>query len=103
MPSMPPDKKYVRKYVFDHFFEHTTAPSLEEVMQKFGLSRGDAFACFRALEEDHHVALMPGTQRILMANPYSAVSTPFRVHARGEALLRQLRLGHGCHARDAPV
>ncbi len=76
--------KYVRKYIFDYFFEHTTAPSLEEVMQKFGLSRGEAFASFRALEGGHHLMLVPGTQRILMANPYSAVSTPFRVYAAGK-------------------
>jgi len=74
------DKKAVRKFVFDHLFEHTTAPPLEEVMQRFGLSRKEAFSVFRELEADHHILLVPGTQRILMANPYSAVSTPFRVH-----------------------
>jgi hypothetical protein len=73
------ERKTVRKYVFDHFFEDTTAPTLEEVMQRFGLSRNQASSVFRELEADHHILLVPGTQRILMANPYSAVTTPFRV------------------------
>jgi hypothetical protein len=72
------DSKALRKYVFDHFYEHSTAPTLEETMQRFGLSRKEAFAGFKQLEMDHHILLVPGTQRILMANPYSAVSTPFR-------------------------
>jgi len=77
---MRPEKRAVRKYIFDHFFEHTTAPPLEEVMQRFKLTRGEAFEGFRELEADHHIALVPGTQRILMANPYSAITTPFRVY-----------------------
>ena len=72
-----------RKYVFDHFYEHTTAPSLEEVMRRFKLTRGEAFRRFRELEIEHHILLVPGTQRILMANPFSAVSTPFRVDLGG--------------------
>jgi alkylmercury lyase-like protein len=73
------DKKLTRKYILDHFFEYTTAPPLEEVMQRFGLSRKEAFSSFRDLESDHDIVLVPGTQRILMANPFSAISTPFRV------------------------
>ncbi len=80
---MGADKKQVRKYIFDHFYEQGTAPTLEEAKRKFGLSRPDAFALFRELEEDHHILLVPGTQRILMANPYSAVTTPFRTRVGG--------------------
>jgi hypothetical protein len=47
-------------------------------MHRFGLSRNEAFMRFQQLEADHHILLVPGTQRILMANPFSAVSTPFR-------------------------
>jgi len=49
-------------------------------MQRFKLTRGEAFGAFRELEADHHIILVPGTQRILMANPYSAIPTPFRVY-----------------------
>jgi len=71
----------VRKFIFDHFYENTTAPTVEEAMARFGMARRDAFETFQGLESDHHILLVPGTQRILMANPYSAVATPFRVFA----------------------
>ncbi len=48
-------------------------------MEGFGLGRADAYSALRQLEVDHHILLVPRTQRILMANPYSAVTTPFRV------------------------
>ena len=53
-------------------------------MQHFGVGRGEAFSLFRQLEAEHHILLIPGTQRILMANPYSAVATPFRVFTGGQ-------------------
>ena len=77
---MSTDKRVVRKYIFDHFFEYTTSPPLEEVMQRFKLTRKEAYESFRELEEDHQIVLVPGTQRILMANPFSAIPTPFRVY-----------------------
>ncbi len=73
----------MRKYIFDHFYEHATPPTLEEAMREFGLSRKEAFSRFKEVEADHHIVLVPGTQRILMANPYSAVATPFRVQVGG--------------------
>ena len=76
--------KAIRKFIFDHFFELTVPPVLEEIMAKFSLTRPEAFKALRAIEEDHHILLIPGTQRILMANPYSAVTTPFRVRIGGK-------------------
>jgi len=73
----------VRKYVFDHFREHAVAPVLEEVMREFRLNRAEASDAFLRLQDAHHIALVKGTQRILMAWPFSAVTTPFRVTAGG--------------------
>ena len=81
---MTADSKAVRKFIFDHFFEHTTAPVVEEIMLRFGLDRKQAFVALRLVESDHHELLVPGTQRILIANPYSAVDTPFRVYIQGK-------------------
>src|SRR5438034_6323432 len=47
-------------------------------MERYHLERPDAFAVLKALEEARHLKLVPGTQRILMAFPFSAVATPFR-------------------------
>ena len=69
--------KRARKYVFDYFYENTYGPVLEEVMREFHLDREKAGLLFKEMEASHYILLVPGTQRILMANPFSAVTTPF--------------------------
>jgi hypothetical protein len=69
----------VRKYVFDHFLAHAVPPVVEQLMTEFALSRDEASGVLRELEAARHIALVAGTARILMAFPFSAVATPFRV------------------------
>ena len=71
--------KPVRKFVFDYFLENSRAPVLEEIMQSFHLARSEASDILEELETAHHVIRLPGTHRILMANPFSALDTPFAV------------------------
>lgn len=73
-----------RKFVFDYFFENSQAPVLEEMMAKFSVSRTQASRTLEELEAAHHVIRVPGTNRILMANPFSALDTPFRVAVGGK-------------------
>ena len=73
----------VRKYIFDHFLETAAAPVVEQVMTEFSLSRDEAGGIFRELETARHIALVKGTERILMAFPFSAIATPFKVTVRG--------------------
>ncbi len=77
-------QKKIRKYIFEHFEEHATAPVLEQIMQKFGLDRTSAFNALVDLQSARHIALLPGTQRILMAFPFSNIVTPFRVRIAGK-------------------
>jgi hypothetical protein len=69
----------IRAFVFEQFRERTTAPALEEVASAFGLARAEAAAALRRLDAAHQLKLLDGTDRILMAFPFSAVATPFRV------------------------
>ena len=73
----------VRTFVFDHFLEHAAPPVVEQVMTAFSLSRDEATDVLRGLEAARHIALVKGTARILMAFPFSAIATPFRVTVRG--------------------
>lgn len=77
-------QKNVRKYIFEHFEEHTTAPVLEQIIRKFGLDRASAFKVLADLQSARHIALLTGTQRILMAFPFSSIVTPFRVRVAGK-------------------
>lgn len=72
----------VRLHVYEHFAEHARPPIVEELMPRFGLTRDESVAVLRELEQARHVALVKGTARILMAFPFSAIATPFRVAAR---------------------
>jgi len=69
----------VRKFVFDFFLRETFAPSIEEILRGLGVARDEAYQALLRLESAHHLRLIDGTSRILMAFPFSAVSTPFRV------------------------
>ena len=71
-------QKHARRYIFDYFFENCRAPVLEEIMRRFGLERREAHSLLKALESSHHILLLPETQRILMVNPFSGITTPFR-------------------------
>ena len=71
----------VRLFIFEHFLEHSAPPVVEQVMNEFSLSRAAAAEVLRDLEAARHIALVKGTDRILMAFPFSAIATPFRVTA----------------------
>lgn len=68
----------VRLFVFEHFLEHAAPPVVEQLMTEFALRRDRATDALRQLEAARHIALVPGTARILMAFPFSAVATAFR-------------------------
>jgi hypothetical protein len=108
----------VRKFVFDHFLEHAAPPVVEQVMTRFSLSREEASDALRELDAARHIALLKGTDRILMAFPFSAVATPFRVTAQGRQyfancawdavafhamLADDVRVESFCHHCAAPI
>jgi hypothetical protein len=82
--SRPDLAARVRLAVYEHFLEHARPPVVEELMREFALSRAEIEAVLRDLVASRGVAVVKGTYRILMAWPFSAVATPFRVHARGQ-------------------
>jgi len=75
----------VRLSIFEHFLEHAAPPVVEQLMGDYSLSRDAATDVLRDLDEARHIALVKGTARILMAFPFSAIATPFRVTTRGRS------------------
>jgi hypothetical protein len=75
----------VRLFIFEHFFEHAAPPVVEQFMNEFSLARDAAAGVLHDLEAARHIALVIGTSRILMAFPFSAIATPFRVTVRGRS------------------
>jgi hypothetical protein len=82
----------VRLFIFERFLADAQAPVAEELMTEFSLSREDVTAVLDELVAARHIALVPGSARILMAFPFSAITTPFRVQARGRAYFAKWRI-----------
>ena len=73
----------VRKFILDTFVARASPPPVEEIMAHFRITRREATDALHQLEVQRQIHLLPGTERILMAFPFSAIATPFRVTVKG--------------------
>src|SRR3989304_3440312 len=72
-------EKQVRAFVYAKFLESAHPPMAEEIMAKFSLERPETAQLLKSLEAQKGLALLKGTDRILMALPVSALTSPFVV------------------------
>lgn len=70
----------IRAFVYNHFKETTRPPSVADTATRFDLTHEEAGSAYEELGQRHAFFLDPGTHNILMANPFSAIETPFKVH-----------------------
>lgn len=81
---MPADfKNRVRVRLYELFLEQGRCPSKVEVAKDLGRNVGEVADAFRELAAAHMLVLQPGSGEVLMANPLSAVPTPFVVETGG--------------------
>ncbi len=73
----------VRAYVYDVTMRSGVPPLAEEVARSVKVSLAAVFESFQRLASARVLVLQPENNEILMANPFSAVPTPFRVEASG--------------------
>lgn len=69
-----------RHFVYAFWVEQGRPPSVQDTAQGLGIETEQARALYRELNARHAFMLMPGTDTIRMANPFSGVPTGFRVH-----------------------
>ena len=69
----------VRSVIYDVTMREGTPPSSERVAQSLGVDRIEVLQSFRRLAEARMLVVDPDSHEILMAGPFSAVATPFRV------------------------
>ena len=69
----------VRVHIYERFVEDGRPPAVAETAAALGLDLAEAAEAYRRLEEAHVIVLAPETTDVWMANPLSAVPTPFRV------------------------
>jgi len=71
----------VRAQVYEMTMQRGLPPKADEVARAMWTTGDEVKAAFQRLAAAHVLVLQPATNEILMANPFSAVPTPFRVEA----------------------
>jgi len=69
----------VRWLVYDATMRDGVPPTSSAVAKALGISPANVIVSFERLAAAHILVLQPENREILMANPFSAVPTPFRV------------------------
>jgi len=75
------DDAGVRLEVYRFFVERGRPPVPAEIAHTLGMTQAAVEASLHRLAEGHALVLAPGTPYIWMANPLSALPTPFSVEA----------------------
>jgi len=73
----------VRLAVFQGCLREGAPPSVERLMGDLQLPREEIETSLERLDQARHLKLVPGTHRTLMAFPFSAIATPYRVIVDG--------------------
>jgi hypothetical protein len=76
----------IRLAIYRFFVEHQRPPSVEEAATTLGLDAAIVRSAYHRLHRGHAILLDPGTDNVRMANPLSAVPTPYRVEINGRSL-----------------
>lgn len=75
----------VRYYVYDYVMRAGSPPTIASASSALARPPAEVRESFQRLADAHILVLQPGTGEILMANPFSAVPTPFLVQAGGRS------------------
>ena len=75
----------IRNVTYARFVALGRAPSVHEIAADAHLPASDVAAAWQRLHDAHALVLFPGSGEIHMANPFSAVPTPYRVEADGRS------------------
>jgi hypothetical protein len=73
----------LRLLIYEVFAATGQPPEITQMANVLHLSEDDVLHALRSLDEMHSVFLTGDGRGVLMANPFSAVPTPFRVSADG--------------------
>ena len=77
--------KELRRYVYDHVMREGLPPTAAQAASALSTTSDAVEASFQRLADAHILVLQEGSGEILMANPFSAVPTPFLVKGEGRS------------------
>jgi hypothetical protein len=77
--TVAPVDTEVRLHLMERFLADGRPPSVAESAAALDATEGDVADAYRRLQDAHVIVLAPGSLDVWMANPLSAVPTPFPV------------------------
>ncbi|MCA1622548.1 MAG: alkylmercury lyase family protein [Acidobacteria bacterium] len=77
--------KEIRYHVYDYVMREGVPPTITETSSALARSPDEVRTSFQRLADEHIFVLQKGNGEILMANPFSAVPTPFIVKVRNQS------------------
>src|SRR5467141_2807529 len=77
--------KVVRYHVYDYVMRGGLLPTIAETSSALSRPPNEVRASFQRLADGHILVLQNSSGEVLMANPFSAVPTPFLVKAKGRS------------------
>jgi hypothetical protein len=72
-------QRAVRTEVYRSFRDESVAPSAGKLSRRVGASGDQIATALRVLADEHCLVLLPGTDSIWMAHPFSGIETDFAV------------------------
>ncbi len=72
-------QRHVRAYVIQTLRDASVAPTAASIACALGSSEAEVHLALRCLANEHRLALLPDTDSVWMAHPFSAVETDFLV------------------------
>ncbi len=76
----------IRLHIYRYVVDHGRPPTVAETAHYVAIPADDARQAYRRLHEGHALFLEPGADTVRMANPLSAIPTPYRVYVDGRLL-----------------
>lgn len=76
----------IRLFIYRFFVENGRPPTLRETASEWVQSVEEARRSYHRLHQRHAIFLEPGTDDVRIANPLSAVPTPYQVSTDGKML-----------------
>jgi hypothetical protein len=72
-----------RSQIYEHIFDKGRIPSLPELAAALAQPEAETRASLQRLADAHMLVLAPDSDEIVMANPFSAIASPFAVTVAG--------------------
>lgn len=77
-------ERAVRAHVIQTLHRTAVAPSVAETATTLDIPQSDVVEALHSLADQHRLVLLPGTDAVWMAHPFSAIATDFVVYAAGQ-------------------